>query len=113
MARQVIVTLTDDFDGKSDADETVQFSLDGVGYEIDLSVLNAAKLRGELEPWMKKARKLARTGKTKNTRGSRSAARREQTVMIREWARRNGHNVSSRGRIAAEVIDAYQKSVAS
>ena len=26
---------------------------------------------------------------------------------IREWARRNGHNVSTRGRIPADVIDAF------
>jgi hypothetical protein len=27
----------DDFDGEGSADETVEFSLDGVSYEIDLS----------------------------------------------------------------------------
>ena len=31
----------------------------------------------------------------------------EQSAAIREWARRNGHNVSSRGRIPAEIIDAF------
>jgi len=32
---------------------------------------------------------------------------REQSAAIREWARRNGHNVSTRGRIPADVIDAF------
>jgi hypothetical protein len=57
MARHVTVTMVDDFDGQSEAAETVQFGIDGVNYEIDLSLLNGAKLRGVLEPWMDKARK--------------------------------------------------------
>ncbi|MGH8918096.1 MAG: histone-like nucleoid-structuring protein Lsr2, partial [Actinomycetes bacterium] len=30
-------------------------------------------------------------------------------AAIREWARKNGYNVSDRGRIPAEVLDAYHK----
>jgi hypothetical protein len=36
MAKKVTVTLVDDFDGEGAADETVEFGLDGVSYEIDL-----------------------------------------------------------------------------
>ena len=36
-----------------------------------------------------------------------AAIDREQSAAIREWARRNGHNVSTRGRIPADVIDAF------
>ena len=36
---------------------------------------------------------------------------REQSAAIREWARKNGHNVSSRGRISAEIVEAYHASV--
>ena len=52
MAKKVTVTLVDDFDGAGAADETVEFGLDGVSYEIDLSAKNAAKLRNELKPWL-------------------------------------------------------------
>jgi hypothetical protein len=45
MAKKVTVSLIDDFDGKQ-ADETVQFGLDGVSYEIDLSEKNAKKDAG-------------------------------------------------------------------
>ena len=44
MAKTVIVKLTDDIDG-GDADETIQFALDGKSYEIDLSSANASKSR--------------------------------------------------------------------
>ncbi|MGB6149059.1 MAG: histone-like nucleoid-structuring protein Lsr2, partial [Mycolicibacter algericus] len=37
----------------------------------------------------------------------RGAIDREQSAAIREWARRNGHNVSTRGRIPADIIDAF------
>ena len=30
-----------------------------------------------------------------------------RSTRLREWARRNGHNVSTRGRIPADVIDAF------
>ena len=52
MAKKVTVTLVDDFDGEGAADETVEFGLDGVTYEIDLSTKNAAKLRNDLKQWV-------------------------------------------------------------
>ena len=99
MAKKVTVTLVDDFDGEGAADETVEFGLDGVSYEIDLSAKNAAKLRNELKPWLEAGRRVGGRG--------RAAIDREQSAAIREWARRNGHNVSTRGRIPADVIDAF------
>ena len=52
MAKKVTVTLVDDFDGEGAADETVEFGLDGVTYEIDLSTKNATKLRNDLKQWV-------------------------------------------------------------
>ncbi|PSR58712.1 MULTISPECIES: histone-like nucleoid-structuring protein Lsr2 [Nocardia] len=110
MARKVIVELIDDFDGKSKAEETVFFSLDGVEYEIDLSVKNAGKLRGLFEQWTEPARKVGRIPRGKSARiGARTVADKEQTKAIRDWARNNGYNVSSRGRIQADIVEAYNK----
>jgi hypothetical protein len=55
MAKTVIVKLTDDLDG-GDADETVQFALDGKDYEVDLSAANASKFRDVLKPYIEKGR---------------------------------------------------------
>ncbi len=55
MAKTVIVKLTDDIDG-GDADETIQFALDGKTYEVDLSTANASKLRDALSPYIEKGR---------------------------------------------------------
>ncbi|WP_299556575.1 histone-like nucleoid-structuring protein Lsr2 [uncultured Mycolicibacterium sp.] len=117
MAKKVTVTLIDDFDGEGPADETVEFGLDGVTYEIDLSAKNAAKLRADLKQWVEKSRRVGgrrRTGAGRSTgpgRG-RAAIDREQSAAIREWARRNGHNVSSRGRIPADIIEAFHAATA-
>ncbi|MFE3028771.1 histone-like nucleoid-structuring protein Lsr2 [Nocardia tengchongensis] len=111
MARKVIVELVDDYDGASKAEETVLFALDGVEYEIDLSVSNAAHLRGVVEKWTPHARKVGRAsrGKTANAKVS-PAIDREQSAAIRQWARQNGYDVSSRGRIQADVVTAYHNS---
>ena len=109
MAKKVTVTLIDDFDGEGAADETVEFGLDGVNYEIDLSSKNAAKLRAELKKWADAGRRVGgrRRGGGRAGAGRRGTIDREQSAAIREWARRNGHNVSTRGRIPADIIDAF------
>ena len=109
MAKKVTVELIDDYDGKSAAQETVVFGIDGVEYEIDLSVKNAGKLRKAFEQWAGPARKVGRTPKTKGKVSSRAAVDKEQTKAVREWARKNGYDVSSRGRIQASVLEAYNK----
>lgn len=48
MAQRTVTTLIDDLDG-SPADETVDFSLDGVNHQIDVSHENAAELRNQLK----------------------------------------------------------------
>jgi hypothetical protein len=109
MAKRVTVTLVDDFDGEGAADETVEFALDGVNYEIDLSSKNAAKLRNELKQWVEAGRRVGgrRRGRSAGSGRGRASIDREQSAAIRDWARRNGHNVSTRGRIPADVIDAF------
>ncbi|HZC53112.1 MAG TPA: Lsr2 family protein [Mycobacterium sp.] len=106
MAKKVQVTLIDDIDGGS-AIETVGFAIDGSSYEIDLSKANAKKLRDSLSTYVAHARKGGRV--RSSSRSGRATARtdREQVQAIREWARRNGHKVSDRGRVPASVIDAY------
>ena len=108
MAQKVQVVLTDDLDG-SEADETVQFALDGVSYEIDLSEANAEALREALTAYSTAAR---RTGgrATRRAAGSkpRPAAERVDLSDVRAWARENGFQVSDRGRVSGEVRAAYE-----
>ena len=115
MAKKVTVSLIDDVDGESIADETIEFAIDGVSYEIDLSSANAAKLRDGLDQWVSSARRVSGRRRVKAAAGAATAPKsrvsidREQSAAIREWARRNGHKVSARGRISADITDAYNK----
>jgi hypothetical protein len=106
MAQRVNIVLEDDLDG-SDADETVTFALDGVTYEIDLSATNAAQLRDSLAPYVGHARRSA--GRRAAGRTAPRAAAKRDLGDVREWARKNGHKVSDRGRISAEIQVAYDK----
>ena len=108
MAQKVQIILEDDLDG-GEADETVSFALDGTSYEIDLNEANATKLREAMATYVGHARKVTgtrgrRTGGTaaKAANGSGTSAK-----EVREWARENGHDVPDRGRIPAEVREAY------
>lgn len=101
MARKTKVALIDDIDG-SEATTTIGFALDGVSYEIDLNDENAAKLRDGFVQWIEHGR---RTGG--RARPGAAVSRNPETKRIREWARENGLEVSDRGRISAEVRQAY------
>ena len=109
MAQRVEVKLIDDTDGGAAA-ETVTFAVDGVSYEIDLSEKNARKLRADFANWTGHARKSGGSRGTSRRRVTAGApAKRTDLSAVREWARANGHSVSDRGRIAAEVQAAYDK----
>jgi Lsr2 len=53
MAQKTVVSLIDDLDGESEADETVEYALDGVTYEIDLTNEHAETLREVFAPTLK------------------------------------------------------------
>ncbi|MFI5894152.1 Lsr2 family protein [Actinoplanes sp. NPDC051513] len=110
MAKQVITVLTDDLDG-GDADRTIEFGLDGVSYTIDLSDKNAGKLRKAFDPYLSVAARVGRTAASGRTdsraAASPSRANRDQNQAIREWANKNGYEVSERGRIPASIVEAF------
>ena len=109
MAQIQEIRLIDDLDGQ-EADETVEFGIDGKSYEIDLSTANAGKLREALAEFVGSARRAG--GRAKRAVASapvrRASVDREQNQAIREWAQRKGLEVSPRGRISRSVIEQYE-----
>lgn len=101
MAQRVNIVLVDDLDG-TEADETVTFGLDGTTYEIDLSSLNAKKLRHSLSDFIEVARRV--NGKRRRSVGK----SRVDTKAVREWAKEQGMTVSNRGTLSADVVKAYE-----
>jgi nucleoid-associated protein Lsr2 len=103
MAQKVHIVLIDDID-QSDAEETVTFGLDGKEFAIDLNKKNARSLRDALAPYVAHARPVSSRG---GRRSSAKAAGGAAPSEIRAWARENGFDVPERGRVAAEVREAY------
>jgi hypothetical protein len=99
MTRKVNVIVTDDLDGSAGA-EAVQFSLDGQGYEIDLSLANQARLRTSLQPFIDSGR---RTSQRKPARTRPSA----DLAPVRAWAAEHGLQIAERGRISADIMTKY------
>jgi len=117
VARKTTIVLEDDLSGEvleQGRGETVVFALDGQSYEIDLSEENSAQLRSDLSRYVDAARKTsAPRGGASGRRAAASnsaAAGRKDTGEIRTWARKNGHEVSERGRIPSAIVEAYDAS---
>ena len=108
MAKITNITLVDDLDGGR-ADETVTFTLDGKEFEIDLSAKHATELREAFAPFVGAARRASSgSGRRSYARVSSSSGKtREENAAIREWAVSAGFQVSERGRIPSNVLEAY------
>ena len=110
MAQRVNVVLVDDLDD-SEADETVSFALDGTSYEIDLSAANAAKLRDALALYIGHGRRAGGGRRRSSSSGRSSGSGRgrsgSEVSEMRAWGRANGFKVSERGRVSAELREAY------
>ncbi|MEO3936695.1 Lsr2 family protein [Dermatophilaceae bacterium Soc4.6] len=105
MARTVIEQITDDLDGSADA-SAVTFTYDGTEYTIDLSTKNKTAFDKLMKPYIGAATKVVgRRGSPR--KGPRSAGKRVDLSAVREWAAANGYEVSARGRVKAEIVDAY------
>jgi hypothetical protein len=108
MAQKVLVQLVDDLDGTTADDvTTVQFGLDGVEYEIDLTETNAERLRKTVEDYVNSGRRTG--GRVKRgTRPAQQATRNGEAGQIREWAQANGFELAPRGRIPGHVMESYR-----
>jgi len=110
MAQQTKVTMIDDLDGASEAVETVRFGLDNTVYEVDLSDEHAGELRTVLQHYADAGRRM---GGTRRSASARPKAQPTATPSapapdeIRAWARDQGLEVSTRGRISTKVREAY------
>lgn len=110
MATRQIIEYVDDIDETPIAEgtgESIQFSVNGVEYEIDLNEKNAKEFHRKLDYYISHASRSAR--KSKAAARGRSTTKRDpsQTKAIRDWANANGYTVSPRGRIPVDIEEAF------
>ena len=105
MAKTTITRVTDDLDGSSNAEE-VLFAYNGVEYTIDLNKKNRAALEKALRTYVQAGTRVS--ARSTRRRGKAKALKTEQNLAeVRAWAKENGMKVSDRGRVSAEVMEAF------
>ena len=103
---------------QGDAHQVVTWGINkgSASYEIDLCRSDLAKLRRvetSLEPLLSAGHRLAGSTRRPHSAVSSGRGRRRgrgggaDTPAIREWARKNGYEVSDRGRISQALREAY------
>jgi len=106
MASRTIVTYVDDLSGEAGA-TTVQYGVDGGLREIDLAGDNLAEFKALIAKYDGHSRPVRPTHRVVHSGGRRARADKEQNAAIRAWAKREGKEVSDRGRIPQEIAEEY------
>lgn len=113
MAKKTIEIITSDLSGEElerGQGETIIFSVGGADYSVDLTDAEAKDFHAAFDKYVKVATKRSsagRGGPRKGTSGSGRSS--EELAHIRTWANENGHQVSERGRIKAEILEAFDR----
>lgn len=107
MGSRTEITLFDDTDGSTESIRTVSLTLDGQSVEVDLSQKNYDKLFKAIEPYLSAGRKTSSSSSNVRRRRG-AAAKTSDTQAIRAWANEKGIEVSSRGRISADILAKYE-----
>ncbi|MFZ0529051.1 MAG: Lsr2 family protein [Propionicimonas sp.] len=108
MARTYVEVVKDDLTGEITEDgqfETIEFGVNGKSYSIDLNPKNAAEFHATLTKYIAAATRIPVPAKARRSGSGRSDT--AQLASIRAWAKQNGYQVAPRGRISAEVLEAY------
>jgi hypothetical protein len=112
MARavQVIETITSDLSGEAiepnEKYEPFRFAIQSDRYEIDITPSEYAQFIDLITPYLDAARP-AEKSRGKDTKPRRRPAK--EVNAIRTWAAQTGFTLSDRGRIPAEVVEAYHR----
>lgn len=108
MAKIEKIELVDDIDG-GEAEHALEFAVNGVRYEIDLSSANQAEFDTFIEKYVKAGRRAGAPARAARQRASSQPRQhRRETAEIRRWAEANGIEVATRGRIPSAVLERYR-----
>src|SRR5205085_1193263 len=114
MARKTkVVVVCDRHRGEVEAVGTMEISIDGERRKLDLCAEHLAELRKTMRPWLRGATAPAAKGRSRSAakKSGRSsggrAARSSDAAAVRAWARDNGWDIPTRGRIPSAVREAF------
>ncbi|MFJ6599301.1 Lsr2 family protein [Micrococcus luteus] len=104
------MVITDDLNGATPA-ETYYFIVGDKEYAVDLGEDNAKDFQSILAQFEEKMAPYIRAGRSigkANPRRSTSNKPSYDAATVRIWANENGYEVSDRGRIPADILEAYE-----
>lgn len=104
MAEVMTKTLVDDLDG-SPATKSIYFGYEGVEYRIDLNDEHAEMLFEDINRWVPSARRVG----GRRRAGSKGKKANSFAKAVREWAKEQGLDCPPRGRIPANIAEAYRE----
>ena len=109
VAQRVQTILVDDLDGTELGDEgqTIRFGWLGSEYTIDLSQANVDKFAAAITPYVNAGQRVGGRRTSTSSKASAGGSSQVDTKAVRKWAGANGIELSSRGRVPAEVIEKY------
>lgn len=102
-----VVEVTSDLSNEEGA-ETLQYSVQGTKYAIDLTEGEQAEFMEALAPYIAVSRIKGKPGNGQGGGNSRKEHA-EEVAAIREWAQQNGYEVNPTGRIPNNVREAYEE----
>jgi hypothetical protein len=105
MKKTVITVTCDVGESVHEADETVRIAVGDNECEIDVCGKHRTALSKAVAPFMDSGRKVTASPAARKV--TRTNAERTRSRDIREWAERQGLPVTSRGRIAAQIVAKY------
>ncbi len=114
MAKSTQVVLTCDVhEGFAEAADTVTFTVEGKSYTCELCEPHLAEFHEAMEVWSSHARptRAARASQGASSRAGRRRVRASGGAPpseVREWGRSQGLEVSTRGRVPAELLAAFE-----
>ena len=108
MARSYVAVIKDDLTGEVIEDGqsvTIEFTVNGRAYTIDLGPTNAEAFHAAIEKYVAAATKVGgpARGRKASTSGTKDLA------AIRSWANDHGYVVAARGRISSEIKEAFEQ----
>lgn len=108
MARSYVAVIKDDLTGEVIEEGqavTIEFSVNGKAYTIDLGQKNADAFHAALEKYVAAATRVGGAARGRKT----SARSTQDLAAIRSWANEHGYVVAARGRISSDIKDAFEK----
>jgi hypothetical protein len=107
-----------DHDGPVDGDvTTVEFGYEGGRYSVELRPAHLDEYHGWMQDYVNHGTPAVRTARAPRRPAKKASSRHQSSTStagpsndlatIRAWARDNGYRVSDRGRISAEIRNAY------